>query len=754
MLIKKMKPCLPLAIFLALTSAGQAANTNTIVVNTTDDENGTNPANCSLREALHVINDKAKKAWGGCPAGANVANSIIQLGAGSYVLSLGELVVLTDVTIAGVDTIVKDDEDTEDVNEAEEDRNPYTGVAPYRKVPVTIIDAGGNSRIISTLGATGSSFALKDVRLTGGNAAYASNEGNGGAVYSSMSLTLDNVVIDNSDANGQTDTSVVPNVYRGGMGGAVFLSTADADLVLSDASLRGNMAAGTGGAVAMVCNEDLDLANHSVSLTRSLLAGNESARGAGAIEACGRTTLAMATSTLSANISAATYAAVTYRQTGAVQGAVSANFITAAEHATGAVFAFSGLSSIALNNSLIIGNPGGNCVLGSGASFPSGTFNAVDDTSCDGLLVTSGSQASSNKHPTASPALLNNELLPLGIKPGWLTAAYVPALTSANALDAGAALSGCSGATDQRDLPRTSGSACDIGAIERQAVTSVDDTAESEDDTNRLAIIDVLDNDSFGEGDGGPNAYADPDVVGQGEAVVVDTTPVIPGPTVGSTRPVCVWHNKNDAVEKYRNRLVVDNGGEITPVDTPLQCTYKVRVVPQGLTSAVDSAPATISASIKNASPNALKDVFVRPVGTVSLLINPLANDNDDADGTLFVPPQWAGAPFNPIYISTTGKPQLGKIEGATLPCPDNSSLNPKDCYAPPLKYVADNPQSPFSDTFTYYAYDKDGGISGATTVTIKTDAPDPDKGETGGSLDLAGGLLLLLLGLRRARKL
>lgn len=82
----------------------------TITVNTTADENGTNLANCSLREAIRAANTDT--AYGGCPAGSGA--DTITLPAGTYTLSLanaggvnednnatGDLDVLSSMTIQG-----------------------------------------------------------------------------------------------------------------------------------------------------------------------------------------------------------------------------------------------------------------------------------------------------------------------------------------------------------------------------------------------------------------------------------------------------------------------------------------------------------------------------------------------------------------------------------------------------------------------------------------------------------------------------
>lgn len=709
----------------------------TIKVTTFLDENGANAAACSLREALQVVNDKSKKAFGGCPSAVGVGDIIVQLEAGTYTLTAGELQVLGNVVIVGAETVVADDEATSSVDES---LNPYTGKAPYRKPPTTIIDAAGLGRVINSYSATGSNLTLKDVVLRNGRADYASNQGNGGAIYAAMSVALDNVHIEGSTATGQQDNTVSPAVYRGGMGGAVYLAVAGAGLSLSNATLQNNTAPGGGGAVAMVCEQNLDLAGHSVTASNSLLLSNSSVIGAGALEACGLASVSLNTSTISTNQSAAGAGAIRYLPTREGQGSVSISNITAAQNFGGAALAFGKLSSITLNDSVLVGNADDNCAVASGVSFTNGNYNALDDASCDALLIPSSTSTHANRD--VPPSTWDTvELLPLGMH-GGLTQVYLPRLTSANVLNWGRALGACG--DDQRGFMRQSGTACDIGAVERQVPTTNPDTGDSANNAGRVAIIDVLDNDSFGETDTEPNRYADPAV------------------TVVPAGGKCKWYGKNDTsvAEEYRNRLVVDNNRVITPGTAPISCTYSINTVPLSGGATAVSATTTVKANIKNIAPQAVPDVFVRPVGTQAITLDVLANDTDvdDSNGSLSIPLDTVDVNGDPIkkyavvYISV--KPQLGTIEGTEVVCPDSSASSPKTCLLMPIRYVAYNPQSPFTDSLQYAVYDEDDASSTAITVSIKTNAPDPDKGETGGSLDWAGLLLLSLFGLRRARQL
>lgn len=741
--------------------SAHASLTTTIVVNTTIDEDGTNPAACSLREAVASVNTKT--AVGGCGAGSRTGNNLIQLGAGIYNLTHGEIKIDSAVTIAGKDTVLPDE------------INPLTGQKPHRLRP----DSAGSATVIHAAAGTllpavaasrifnaSAEVTLRDVvlqgnypsntavipattdidaTLTASELAAAAVPGNGGIIYAGAAVSLDNVIISNAYVYGSA------TAYSGG---AIYLNRADAGLSLSDVTFRHNRANGSGGAVAMVCLENGRLAAHSLSMNRVLFEANRADAGAGAIDACGNTGLTVSTSTLSANRSIASgvlpTGAIAYNQTQLGTGSVSLSFVTAAEHFLGPVLSLNGLSSVALNHSVLMGNAK-NCQLGAALapSASAGDYNVTEstDTSCNGML----SQSTIN-HNASITASFTDELLPLTNR-GGLVDGYLPKASSQFVLNQGGPYDHCT-AVDQRGLVRKSGTACDNGALERMEVTANDNTGDSLPNTDRLVIVDVLANDFFGESDLGPNKYAEP-------AVVLDVNP----------NQQCKWIDSANTDypdhPEYKNHLVIQSKSIVppgtTPVPdgaltgaTPIQCTYHiVVVVNDGSTAPTpptqqNSAQATVSANVKNAAPNAVNDIYVRPVGVSSITINPVDNDNDNGDGIYGKPAQWAAFP---IYISPLNIPQLGKIEGTKGRCADYTAVNPKLCYAVPITYVANNTVAPFTDSFKYSVFDKDGKSSADATVTIKTDAPNPDQSQSG-SLDLVGGLALALLGLRRTRKL
>ncbi len=680
-----------------------AATSDTVITVTTfADENGGagSTAACSLREAVVAVNER--RTFGGCPAGARIGDNIIQLEAGSYDLSGGELAVKVPVLITGESTTRSDE------------INPLTGNMPNRVRPLTTINAAGASRIFNTEGSNGG-LVLRDLVLANGRTA-----GKGGAIYAAVGVSLDNVVIENSEA-------VLD-------GGAIFLASNNASLSATGSVFRNNHSDGKGGVLAMSCSQDLSpLAQHDVLFSQSLLLENSSLQGAGAVEGCGNTSIALSASTLSKNESLT--GAIAYAQPVATAGSgqVSFSHVTAVEHAVGAVLFVDGIATTTVSGSILGWNTGGNCVFGTLPPSRSSTYNALEGSSCSSL---GGGSSSHNVPITAS---LNDELAPLGDHKG-LTDIYLPRSTSVHLLDKGEVLESCTGA-DQRGISRQSGSACDIGAAERLQVTALDDTADSRSGADRMAIINILANDRFSESDS--TIYELDEVFLPGPSDTTDPAFMYDAVLYGGANPVCSWRDDSEADEKKRRRLVVDNGGVETGT-TPIVCQYRVSDTNNEL-----SKPAKATANIKNFAPVAVPDTYVRRMGVASITFNPLENDHDDNDGVHGSGTWWITA-SPPIYVSEANQPRLGHIDATKGPCVDSTLSSPKECYFPPLTYVADNVDSPFSDRFSYVVYDKDGLASASAIVTIKTDAKDPDKGETG-SLDVLFGLFLALLGWRRA---
>ncbi|HEX6592525.1 MAG TPA: CSLREA domain-containing protein, partial [Moraxellaceae bacterium] len=423
----------------------------TITVTTVADEDGVGSA-CSLREAIKAVNTHAP--WGGCPAGSRNSDNTIKLSASTYVLA-SELVVTAPVTIEGVAT------------ERPDDINPYTGTVPNRVRPTTVIDADHNGRAINASG----EILLKDLIIRNGLATE-----NGGAIYTSANLTLDNVSISDSET--------------GGDGGAVFLASkidsTSAGLSMTDAMFLRNVAAGTGGAVSMTCDGALGAeAQHIVGVLRALFRENEANAGAGAFRICGNSAVTMDATTFDGNVSTSGKAAVTY-ESATAKGTISLSYLTAVRH-DGFVLRIVGIDSALISNSFFAFNNAANCDAASAVTkTTAGDYNVLSDSSCSALMRPPGSNNVVNA-ALAPESQLGTQLTAFG-NHGGLVDGYLPLRVPATVLiDKGQISTQCASLVDQRNLPRKSGSACDIGAFERLVPTANDDEAESTPKTNRLA---------------------------------------------------------------------------------------------------------------------------------------------------------------------------------------------------------------------------------------------------------------------------
>ncbi|MDP2229229.1 MAG: CSLREA domain-containing protein [Moraxellaceae bacterium] len=786
-----MKNILFKAFLACAVMASLSAHARTIEVDTLVDEDGINPAACSLREALKAA--ATAMPYGGCPAGERNRSDRIQLAAGTYPLT-SVLMADSDVIIAGVDTKRPDG------------TNPLTGSRPDRVRPSTFIIAASGHRVFDTSGAVGG-LSLVDLDITGSSVA-----GDGAVIYAAASVSMDNTIIRNGAATGTG-----PNAGRGG---AVFLATSGAGLTVDNGTFINNTATQGGGLVAMNCEENLAIASHQVEISRSLVRGSSGGSGAGAIAMCGSASLALTSSTLTESVANATHGLISHIPALPKTGSLAISHLTAvANTGTGPVLRTGQLGVATLNASLLAWNVGPGCSVGTPVpANVSGDFNAVSDTTCS-LLFGAGT---TNNLQTIT-ALQPDELDALG-NHGGLTDVYLPAITSTIVLDQGPGLGICAG-VDQRGASRKSGAACDRGAAERQSVTAVEDTGQNKVRTNRVAYVDVLKNDTAGEGTmlvpamlqvgtvtavpevaatpitGTCSAVANPapiltrplDILADGRASVTGKAPigakvivrfpdgtnqsVTAGPT-GNFGPVIsatslrnrssisvvsvtdagvlgsfdpgnesladsiIYDREADPVTLYPERsdrmLMISSVGGVPGTVT---CEYTVRD-DAGNLSNVGKAEVVI----KNMAPKAVKDEYVLAQGQRSLQLNLTINDTDEDDG--FYGLKADGTPNLADYpVKIIDQPVLGRIEGDTVPCIDNTPTNLTDCYLGTVTYVPFNSQTPFDDSFTYRIIDVKGEDSGSVTVVIKSSVPPPGQG---GSADLALLLLLAAAGLRR----
>jgi CSLREA domain-containing protein len=192
------------------------APANAITVNTGEDQYDTDPAHCSLREAIQAANTDT--AFGGCPAGSGADTITIQNGIGNIQLmieggygsdnSQGDFNITSDMTIQGYGW------------------------------QTTIIDAGCNptpSRVFHIYNASSLvSVTIQHLSIFYGDSR---NEG-GGTIANFEDLTLSGVSIHESHSNAN--------------GGAIYSSPGDysQSLSIQASSFVGNSSGYSGGAIA------------------------------------------------------------------------------------------------------------------------------------------------------------------------------------------------------------------------------------------------------------------------------------------------------------------------------------------------------------------------------------------------------------------------------------------------------------------------------------------------------------------------
>ncbi len=214
----------------------------TINVTTTAYENGTNPAACSLREAIEAANTNA--AYGGCAAGqADPTVDVINLPAGTYQLEEDQLLVDGSVSIVGA------------------------GAGSTE-----IVGAGGVARVFFL---DDGDVAMSGVTVSGG----IGGESHGGGIWVNGDATLN-----------MTASVVTENEADGDGGGLYVQGTA----TLTNSSVTGNDAGAVGGGIYISSSGTVNLNGSTVS--------QNNARDGGGIANEGSDTLNMTASIVSGNI--------------------------------------------------------------------------------------------------------------------------------------------------------------------------------------------------------------------------------------------------------------------------------------------------------------------------------------------------------------------------------------------------------------------------------------------------------------------
>jgi CSLREA domain-containing protein len=253
----------------------------TFPVTKTADTNGScTPGNCSLREAINGAN-------------ANPGADDVPVPAGTYLLTLGQLVVSDDVDIAGVgqtSTII-DGNNTDRVFEIQSGLVEISGVTIQNGY---VFAYGGGIRSYGSL-------SLIDSTVTGNTAMTAGyNWGRGGGISDrngDLTLTRSTVSGNTADREGGgifsftgtlalTDSTVSGNTTETGGGG---IATYSYNASLTNSTVSGNTADGRGGGI---------MSSGTLTLASSTVSGNDAAVGGGIDN---RRTLTLTNSTVSEN---------------------------------------------------------------------------------------------------------------------------------------------------------------------------------------------------------------------------------------------------------------------------------------------------------------------------------------------------------------------------------------------------------------------------------------------------------------------
>jgi parallel beta-helix repeat protein len=433
---------------------------NPIVVDTTNDEAEGN--NCSLREALASASYNVSE--GGCKNGLSTITDTIDVPAGSYDLTIGELMVDSDVNIIG---------------------------AGARS---TVIDGGATGQRVFEITGSATSAGIRGVTIEGGSTSSTGNEPNagvGGGIWLDSGSSL--ILLDSTITGNEADIS----------GGGI---DSDGSLQIIRSTIENNNTPGIGAGI--------DDFGPSLLALNSTILGNTAQGDGGGLLLAGPSTLT--------NDTIANNEAAYFTSTGTGGGI--------------AVYSGSDPHTIYLTNTLLAGNTEeryGNLVADDcSTGIASLGHNLDDDGTC--ALTSTGDQ--SDVDPQLGPVDTSGptDVLPL--------------TSSSPAIDAGDDMA-CPPA-DQIGTPRPQGAACDIGAYEYVAPsTLVTNTNDSGPGSLRQAILNA---DAAG---GGTVSF---DIPGGG----LQTIPVVSGPLPAITQSVAIDGTSQPGWEHGGPPLVALDGSE------------------------------------------------------------------------------------------------------------------------------------------------------------------------------------------------
>lgn len=763
------------------------AHATTITVTTFNDVSGSTQV-CSLRDAIKA--SATKTVVGGCPAGQKYYTDTIQLAAGTYTLTQGELVINGNMNILG------------DAASDPFSVDHLTGAEPARLPIATTIVAAAGSRIFNT-SVSLSPLSLTNVILSGGTASGASggDSGFGGSILAGGTVYLNRVQINNATAAQQ--------------GGAIFIEGAASTLTATAVSFTGNNAP-QGAVLGMSCFDNLVPTVRTFTLSQLSVTNNGSSNTSTILDFCGQATTSITASTIAQNTTSTSSAGSAISMVGNINTrlgrtstlALVSNTIT--ENHTPVALLYGISSGLSLINNIVAFNDAADCQyqgandpntglppVGTAAGvnlFASTTTPATASTSKCSLHPASTTVKDSNIYADSSKHL-SDYVSPLGLYGGSDLAGYLP-ISGGPLIHKGAVSSSC-GSNDQRGVNRGSGIqntnsqsltiTCDIGALELSILTAnydsgganvsystvintvVDTTGTTAAQAAKLiqqnkdyldaykstyryreVVMAVTSNDSAQENLNGANSSAI-------DLLTDPTKYTITGSDSGNIH--CEWN------PVMKQLLASRNDGTVTPGGTTDSCQYTITEK----ANPSNTSTGTASFTVNSIAPTAKSFTVTLPFGTASIPVDILANANDDGNGPIGstnyptvningkVVPKPAfysdnrlvnGVVTNiPANIIIITKPTQGHIVAQYQePCANNNvNKTQYTCYGGTITYVNDNLYSPFNDSFTYQVLNYDLSPSNTATVTITNTATTTDQTKAGGGSVGFGALLGLV---------
>ena len=785
---------LPLAF--TLLGSVSLAHAATITVNTFEDISTGDAKKCSLREALQASATKA--AVGGCIAGQQYFTDTIQLAAGTYTLTQGELVVKGSMNIQGdaaTDPFAID---------------PLKGVEPARLPIATTIVATNGSRIFNT-SVSQSPLNLSNVILSGGtaNGSTGGDSGFGGSILAGGTVFLSRVQINNAKASQQ--------------GGAIFIEGAQSNLTAAEVSFTGNSAP-QGAVLGMSCFDNLVPTIRTFTFAQLSVTKNGSSNTSSILDFCGQVTTNITSSTIAQNTTSNTVGSGAISMVGNINTrlgnasslALVSNTIT--ENNTPVALLYGISSGLSLTNNFLAFNSALDCQY-QGANDPLTGAPPLGTAASKNLFATTSNPATAatskcSLHPANAintdkyvdnTKRLSDFLNPLGLYGGSDLAGYLPVSTSV-IVHGGAALTNC-GSDDQRGLLRGSGIQntnsvtqtinCDIGALELSLLTANFDSNSSNISfttvvntvTNTTGLTaaqaDLLKAQNAAYLSAYKSSYRYREVVmavtsndSAQENLTSNNTSKIDLLTDASKYTITGSDSGNIHCEWnpiMKQLLASRNDGTVTPGGTTDSCQYTITEK----ANPSHTSTATTSFVVNSIAPTAKNLTLTLPYGAASIPLNILENVSDDGNGpvgsvnypTVEINGKIVAKPVFysdnrivngvvtniPANIIILKKPTQGHLVAQfEEPCANNNvNTTQNTCLGGTITYVNDNLYSPFNDSFTFQVLNYDLSPSNTATVTIINTATTTDKTKAGGgSLGLGALLGLVSLVLLRRRSI